>query len=184
MNTTAKERILETAADLFFRQGYARTGINQIITESNIAKGSLYYNFKSKTDVLVHYLKMSEAAIFERFEKELSKEQNPKNKLLKLVDVRFSLLRDGLYKGCRFIRIVSEISREEEEAVLPLVRDFKDRFRSLVQELASQLDDKNGGNSALADTIYLLMEGAAAQAPIFKNDSSFVRARAIIASML
>lgn len=42
---SAKERLIDTAAVLFQRQGYASTGINQILKESGVPKGSLYYYF-------------------------------------------------------------------------------------------------------------------------------------------
>ncbi|WP_370896242.1 TetR/AcrR family transcriptional regulator [Chryseobacterium gossypii] len=185
MNTaTAKERILETASELFFNQGYSQTGINQIIEESKIAKGSLYYNFKSKTDVLTSYLKMSEETIFQYFEDGLSTEKDSKSKLLKLVDLRFDLLRKGRYKGCRFARIVSEISEEEEAVVLPVVRHFKNRFHSLIKGLTAQLKENETERAELADAIYLLMEGASTQASIFKDDAAFVQTRKIISSMI
>ena len=183
--TTARDRILETASELFFNQGYNLTGINQIIEESKVAKGSLYYNFKSKTEVLLSYLHMSDEALFKQFENELKKERKPKNKILALVDLRFDLLKKGGYKGCRFARIVSEISEEEESAVLPVVRSFKEKFHSLIYQLTLQLDEKpKQSNKVLADTIYLLMEGASLQASMFKNDTAFLEARKIIASML
>jgi AcrR family transcriptional regulator len=186
MNTmTARERILETASMLFFNQGYNLTGINQIIEESKVAKGSLYYNFKSKTEVLLSYLQMSHEMIFKQFENELKKESKAKNKILALVDLRFDLLKKGSYKGCRFARIVSEISEEEESVVLPVVRSFKEKFHNLIYQLTLQLDEKSKrSNKTLADTIYLLMEGASLQASMFKNDKAFIETKKIIASML
>ncbi|AWB43302.1 TetR/AcrR family transcriptional regulator [Paenibacillus sp. CAA11] len=41
----SREMIVETASRLFFCQGYAGTGLNQIIKESHSPKGSLYYYF-------------------------------------------------------------------------------------------------------------------------------------------
>ncbi|WP_339745850.1 TetR/AcrR family transcriptional regulator [uncultured Maricaulis sp.] len=40
-----RERVLETAAQLFQCQGYAATGINQIVTASGQPRGSLYFHF-------------------------------------------------------------------------------------------------------------------------------------------
>jgi TetR/AcrR family transcriptional repressor of lmrAB and yxaGH operons len=40
-----KDRFLRTAADLFQRQGYHATGLNQVVTEGQAPKGSLYFHF-------------------------------------------------------------------------------------------------------------------------------------------
>lgn len=53
---TARDRIVETAARLFESQGYAATGINQIIAESKTAKASFYDYFPSKELLGKEYL--------------------------------------------------------------------------------------------------------------------------------
>lgn len=47
-----KNEILDTAERLFMEKGYENTSINDILSVSGIAKGSLYYHYKSKEDVL------------------------------------------------------------------------------------------------------------------------------------
>ena len=51
-----RKKIVDTAARLFYEQGYNSTGINQIIAEAGIAKASLYAHFSSKEDLLKEYL--------------------------------------------------------------------------------------------------------------------------------
>jgi TetR/AcrR family transcriptional regulator, lmrAB and yxaGH operons repressor len=41
----SRQRAVETAAELFQRQGYTATGLRQIIEESGSPKGSFYFNF-------------------------------------------------------------------------------------------------------------------------------------------
>ena len=44
-NTDTRERIIRTAAELFRRQGYDGTGLNQILDVSGAPRGSLYFHF-------------------------------------------------------------------------------------------------------------------------------------------
>ena len=52
-----KDRIVETASDLFYHNGYNQTGINQIIAEAGVAKASMYQHYRSKEDIAVAYLR-------------------------------------------------------------------------------------------------------------------------------
>ncbi|MCC5906450.1 MAG: helix-turn-helix transcriptional regulator [Balneolaceae bacterium] len=47
---------MKTAARLFHQQGFHQTGINQIIKEAEIARGSLYQHFSGKDELCVEYL--------------------------------------------------------------------------------------------------------------------------------
>ena len=46
-----KERIIEAARDLFARFGLRKTSVQEIARASHMAKGSLYYYFRSKAEV-------------------------------------------------------------------------------------------------------------------------------------
>ena len=51
----AKERrneILDVAERLFCEKGFDNTSTNDILAEIGIARGTLYYHFKSKEDIL------------------------------------------------------------------------------------------------------------------------------------
>src|SRR5258708_2686263 len=52
--STARARMLQAAADLLHRQGYASTGLNQILEESHAPKGSLYFDFPGGKEELVN----------------------------------------------------------------------------------------------------------------------------------
>ncbi len=47
-----KNEILDIVEHLFNEKGYAKTTVDDILKESGIAKGTLYYHFKSKEDIL------------------------------------------------------------------------------------------------------------------------------------
>lgn len=54
MNRT-KRKIFETSMDLFAKKGYDATSIEEITSVVGIAKGTLYYHFTSKQEIL-HFL--------------------------------------------------------------------------------------------------------------------------------
>ncbi|NQD93703.1 helix-turn-helix transcriptional regulator, partial [Pseudomonas sp. CrR25] len=48
MASNKREQLLNTARELFYREGYHGTGIDRILAESGVAKMTLYKHFKSK----------------------------------------------------------------------------------------------------------------------------------------
>src|SRR3954453_14412211 len=53
---SARERIFETAYELFSRHGTRAVGVDRIIAECGIAKMTLYRNFPSKDDLILAFL--------------------------------------------------------------------------------------------------------------------------------
>ena len=49
---TSKDNLIRTAMRLFRRQGYASTGLQQIVAESGAPKGSLYHYFPAGKEAL------------------------------------------------------------------------------------------------------------------------------------
>lgn len=47
-----RQEIIQAAQSLFVREGYRKTSVEAIIKEAGIAKGTFYYYFKAKQDVL------------------------------------------------------------------------------------------------------------------------------------
>jgi AcrR family transcriptional regulator len=52
-----RERIMSVAADLFYKQGYRATGVNEVIEKSGVAKATFYSHFPSKDDLALAYLR-------------------------------------------------------------------------------------------------------------------------------
>ena len=50
-STLTRQRILESAREVFLLNGYAGTSIDQIISQSGVSKGSIYHYFDSKDDL-------------------------------------------------------------------------------------------------------------------------------------
>ena len=60
-----RERIVETSAELFRRQGYAATGIKQIVTQAQAPFGSLYHFFPGGKEQLAAESIRASGAIYE-----------------------------------------------------------------------------------------------------------------------
>src|SRR6202000_3077072 len=56
----ARQRILDTAAELFYRDGINATGVERLAAESSVSKRTLYQHFPSKTAIVEEYLRSVE----------------------------------------------------------------------------------------------------------------------------
>ena len=65
---SAKRRILDTAADLFYRHGYHAVGVDQVVEQAGVAKTTLYRHFESKDDLIVAYLEDANATFWAWFD--------------------------------------------------------------------------------------------------------------------
>ena len=54
---TPKDKVFQTAARLFYQQGYRAVGVDTIAAESGVGKMTLYRHYPSKDDLIVAYLK-------------------------------------------------------------------------------------------------------------------------------
>ncbi|GAC1435100.1 MAG: TetR/AcrR family transcriptional regulator [Solirubrobacteraceae bacterium] len=61
---STRERILHTSAELFRRQGYAGTGVKQILSEAGVPSGSLYHSFPRGKQQLADEVLRSGGAFF------------------------------------------------------------------------------------------------------------------------
>ena len=73
MTSKVKQRIIETASDLFYQQGYNLTGINEVIKEAGVAKATLYHHFASKEELCLAYLEYRHLAFIKNLQEYLAK---------------------------------------------------------------------------------------------------------------
>ena len=78
-----KNEILDTAERLFHTKGYEKTTINDILKEVNIAKGTFYYYFKSKEEVMDALIERVSLIAMEKVQKVAETEgMDPQEKML------------------------------------------------------------------------------------------------------
>src|ERR1700733_7511924 len=125
-----RQDVIDTASRLFYKQGYANTGINQIIEESGVVKSSLYASFRSKEDILMAYLETAGVATDEALKTASDKFEDPKDKVLAVFDYLVDLVQQKEYYGCNFLNIISEIPKDAER-VRNQIRKQKNGVRNL-----------------------------------------------------
>lgn len=78
---STKDKIIEAAWKLFHEKGYEETTIEDIVATAQISKGSFYYNFNRK-DELLDTLSTIFDREYEKIKKEMEKKQDCYEKLL------------------------------------------------------------------------------------------------------
>ena len=168
---SAYERILATASDLFYQQGYRATGINELIEKSGVAKATFYKHFPTKDALCLVYLQ-------ERNQRELAEIRQyaeamttPAERFLApMGSLEPWLLGNGM-KGCAFLNMVPEVTDSED----PLRKEgaaHYTRLRVLIGELATELiasEPQRYGHldaGSLTDDYMVILTGAIALSEI------------------
>ncbi|NML40343.1 TetR/AcrR family transcriptional regulator [Chitinophaga sp. G-6-1-13] len=179
-----RDRILNVATELFSRQGFNQTGINQIIAEADIAIGSLYNHFPSKNDLLLAYLQRKEDEWFEGYERSCKGTSSAKEKILKFVDFRIAQQKQSDFCGCPFTKIISEIGSQEAQ-IQQMVESHKSKQRVLLQGLFRELKDTGElDRKLLAENFFLMVEGATVNTTISRNMQALEHVRKFIKKLI
>lgn len=164
-NSNPKDRILETASRLFYAQGYNATGINQILDEAKVAKASLYKHYGSKDDLGIAYIKAAREDWFNGLNSFLEKKPTSAQKILSCFDFLERNLRLNDYKGCRFINLLADVSEQNAEMRKEIV-GHKTKLRLFFKNLVSDIIKDKTNATQIADSIFLLFEGAVVESKI------------------
>src|ERR1700751_5844461 len=83
---SARERLLAASDELFYRDGVHSTGIDAVIEKAGVAKGSLYYIFGGKDELVAAYLRCRHDAWRQRVEAVQAGIEDPDAKILAIFD--------------------------------------------------------------------------------------------------
>jgi AcrR family transcriptional regulator len=156
---SARDRILDTAYELFSRHGIRAVGIDRIISESGVAKMSLYRNFRSKDDLVLAFLAERE----ERWTKNwlqaeaLRRGDTGAERLLAIFDVFGEWFAQADFEGCSFINVLLEFT-EADHPVRAASTKHLATIRGCVREFAEQAGVEDP--EAVAGQWHNLMKGS------------------------
>ncbi|MGD1918853.1 MAG: TetR/AcrR family transcriptional regulator [Pleurocapsa sp.] len=183
---TPKERILTSVNRLFYEQGYLATGINQIITEAQVAKASFYQYFPSKEDLVLEYLTTYNTNFFKELKLIEQQFDEPKARILALFDslADFSLAAEC--RGCAVMNIAVEFS-DPHSKPRQLIIQYKQELKTFIEQLVLQsMPDNNSPKLARtkATAVYLLYEAALIESRVHQDIWSVETSKAIVNHLL
>jgi len=177
-NSQARQRIMDTARDLFYRNGYRATGINEIIKKSGVAKATFYAHFPAKESLALAYVKSINQKEMRILQDGIDKFAGPYEKLIGLLEFLIPWSHERDYRGCAYLNISSEIP----DYANPVRQESKDHYlavRRLIGRQMQELKVKRGaawkGRDAekVADDFMLIFSGAMAMAQVYHDAEPF-----------
>jgi AcrR family transcriptional regulator len=126
-----RDRIVGAAAELFYRKGIRATGVDTLIEQANVAKSTFYRHFRSKDELVVAWLRSSQARWLDVVTAGLDEDHTPPARALVEFWDRLGdwAEREG-YLGCPYLKALAEIeepshvARLEVDAFVHEVDDF------------------------------------------------------------
>ena len=132
-----RERLIDAADALIHRQGFHKTTLADIATESDVPLGNVYYYFKTKEQIC--------DAVIEERKKELTtaldgccKSKGPKKALLRLLKTMIEASDEIAEVGCPHGRLCTELSNEivgltnsADDCLKVMLSWTKDQFKAM-----------------------------------------------------
>ncbi len=174
---STRDRLIETARDLFLLNGYNATGIAEIVERAGVRPGSLYYFFPTKEDLLLAVLEWYHANIYEGLLQPIwERIDDPIERIFGLLDgYRQMLLLTAFDQGCPIGNLALEIGNTHPRARELMVVNFR-QWADRVSEclLASKGKLPRGIDvDGLASHVLVVMEGAVMLARTYRSIEPF-----------
>lgn len=171
----AAERILATAAELFYRQGFRAVGVDEIVTRAGATKPTLYRAFPSKDHLIAAYLKAESDAFWTAADALVAAHpDDPRAQLLALVESVVEAPSRTAGRGCALTNATVEYPADDHLGRQVAVA-HKQRLRDRLREMTKAMDARKP--KKLADSLLLLIEGAQITRQIFGKDGPAGAAR-------
>ncbi|MBM6617547.1 TetR family transcriptional regulator [Bacillus suaedaesalsae] len=145
-----KEKITEQAILLFEKNGFSETSIQDIVNHLHVTKGTFYYYFTSKEELLMDIHNGYIDDVLKR-QDQILKERNKscKEKLYEIVFMLISIIESQGESARVFFREMKNLSEEHKEDLIKK----REIFRNNLQELLEEGKDKKEFHEDLSSDI-------------------------------
>jgi len=159
----ARERILDSAYELFAQRGVRAVGVDEVIHRAGVAKATLYRHFPSKDDLALAFLNRREELWTKGWVEDEARRRGstPEERLLAIFDLFDEWFHRSDFEGCSFISVLLEV-RDLDHPVGRACASHLENIRTVVCTLAEEagLREPEG----FARSWHILMKGSIVQA--------------------
>ena len=176
----ARERILDTAYELFSRHGIRAVGVDQVIERAGVAKATLYRHFPSKDELVLAFLRRREKVWTIGWVEAEAKRggSTPEEQLLAIFDAFDGWFRRDDFEACSFINVLLEMGPEHPASTASI--GHLENIRSIVGRLAEEAGLRDP--DSFARSWHILMKGSIVSAA--EGDTEAARRAKLMARRL
>lgn len=158
------DQLLDAAEELFYERGYQSVGMDALRAASDLPLKRIYSLFKGKDAVAVAMLDRRDERWHNSLAERVGRETQPESRVLAIFDWLSGWLAGEGHRGCAWINAFGELGGTSPD-VAEAVRRHKTRLRTCVNDVVTEA----GASQAVADGIFLLIEGCMVTAGISGN---------------
>jgi AcrR family transcriptional regulator len=159
-----RERILETASGLFYREGVRAVGVDLVVAEAGVAKTSLYRHFRTKDDLIAAFLEREDKDFWRTWDEVTRRHSDdPSGELQAHMDWIGERVGRPKYRGCPQLNVAAEFPQAEHPARL-VATAHKLELRRRLLDIAQGMGVAR--SEELAGQLAVLINGAFVSTPI------------------
>jgi AcrR family transcriptional regulator len=177
---SARQRLLEAADRLFYAEGVHTVGIDRLIDEAGVAKGSLFYNFSGKEELIAAYLAGRDEQRRQRIARHQEGLDDPAERLLAVFDSLEEAVTSPTYNGCPFANASAEAAPGSVEH--QALRTFRGWLAQMLLTLAQDAGFTDPHD--VAKRVQLLYDGAVSSSQLDARPDAVRLARDLAAGVL
>lgn len=167
---TNRDRLIECAADLFSRHGFAPVGLDRIIAEVGVTKTTFYNHFASKDDLVIAVLdRRHEEEIAELIQNMRNRAgEDPRQQILAMFDLFDEWFNTPDFRGCMFLHAANEYPLPNDPVHLAAVKHGEE-LHAIVKSrcITAGADDKTA--NMIAGQIVVVITGAVVSRHVAKE---------------
>jgi AcrR family transcriptional regulator len=177
-----KLEIVKWAFERFYEGGFHATGIDTMMAESGISKRTLYKYFASKEELIEAVLDYYGAGIVQvLFDPVMAMEGDPRRQIMTFFDIRKKMIDEEPIRGCLGIKASLEYLGKHADIAAYGKQAASEVERRFV-EICKRGDFAEPAK--LGKQINIVFQGAVLLSQVHGDSSSFVAAKATVATLL